>query len=442
MDNKGNASSNIVVKKNEHHHWKALRSFASYSINWLKKQAGKKSVKILETHLRDFLALQSLDQQTKDILLPYLASHLLQFFRMALSSNRLVRTVYIFIFILNLFLVELLARYTARKLFNIDYSTWSSNLPTYFEVTSNVSFAILVLIFDRLIRRERNQVKWVAYLLLSLYVILPVCMVLFYQSFLIARIGLSGEIDAGIRMGLLLGMVFWITSWIILLPADLLLLHAKKWWRLTYYPIAVLIFDLVAILRVKEDFERKDKHDPKIRLEYKQIQLFLIEESARCIEYYLPRRLRSGDVVTDTWFNETTERIATAMRKSKRRILVPKIEATDYFVKSITSLLTGILKGNWDTLVQMEPEQPSLPRQWRSRILASLKAIFIAALPTFGFLILQLLLPLMHTAIPESIRGYVIVGLFIWAWLTFIVEIDKNFGSKLSALKDFKGLFP
>ncbi len=182
--------------------------------------------------------------------------------------------------------------------------------------------------------------------------------------------------------------------------------------------------------------------DYQVQLEERQQQMFYVEEAATCLEHYLPRKLRSGDPITDVWFNETMQQAATALREKKRWLLTPKQDTTFHLLETLTTTLICVLEGNWDNLERMKPEDLvhdlSRIRLWRARLLTGAKALVIALFPLIIFLIIQLT-PLAFTG---SVREYVTIGVFIWMALSFIAALDPTFNLKISAVKDLMGFFP
>jgi len=201
------------------------------------------------------------------------------------------------------------------------------------------------------------------------------------------------------------------------------------------YPLDILIDTLLSILYASENIDNN-------LVEYKRGQLKRLEKAAKCIENYLPRRLQCGDIVTESWLRGTAKQLAAALREKKKWIITPKEDTHDFFVKSIVFTLISIVNDNWDALERVEPEKLTLSQLRNSLFIflwRLLRIIFIAGLPIVGIWVFQQT-PFAFTG---SVRGDVIVGLFIWCLLTFVVALDPSFGTKISALKDVMSLlFP
>ena len=210
-----------------------------------------------------------------------------------------------------------------------------------------------------------------------------------------------------------------------------------EWLEKAHYPVPSLITNLIFILGNAET-------QNWIEVKYKKDQLSKIEKAAKCIETFLPRNLRSGDIITDTWLRETSMLVAAALREKKMWILTPKKDTYDNFVKSIASTITCIVIGNWDALEKMEKEKflelekASRSKRWRLRMIRLFRTVFVAIIP----LVIVLILQWTSLALSGTFREYTIIGTIVWAALTLISTIDSNFGIKISAIKDIASLFP
>jgi hypothetical protein len=174
-------------------------------------------------------------------------------------------------------------------------------------------------------------------------------------------------------------------------------------------------------------------------LSYKRIQLQYLERASKCIEKYLPRCLPSGDIDTDSWIKEATGQVAAAIREKKKWILTTKKDTSIYFIRSISLTLLSFIQDDWDSLERMEKHKRSIPNirlLVANFALKTLRIIVLLGLPIVGFWMFQKF-PL---AIPDTVRGYVFVGLFLWEMFTLIIVIDPNLNAKVSVIKDLTSL--
>jgi hypothetical protein len=202
-------------------------------------------------------------------------------------------------------------------------------------------------------------------------------------------------------------------------------------------PVELIVDNLISIIGSAEIHINSWQE-----LDDKQNELLKLEEIAKCIEHYLPRRLRSNDVTTDIWLKIITMEVATYIREKKRWILIPKSDTNIHLTNELVYMLICVCDGNWDGLKRMKPEELKhdlpAPQFLRSRVIGVLKIVLVAILPSIGFLIVQLT----PWHINEPIREYVIIGLFIWGFLAFISALDPTFSTKISAIKDITSIFP
>src|SRR5205085_202832 len=151
---------------------------------------------------------------------------------------------------------------------------------------------------------------------------------------------------------------------------------------------------LLKMLVMQENYEGKDSQTTKTSLEYKHIQLLLLEETAQCIDYFLPHQLRSLDIETEAWFTKKAKRIATALRQKKRWILTPRTGTSINFAKSIVTTLSYISNGNWNSLEQIEPKMVPNPKLWKSGaelLVKVFRTALLAVAPIVIFIVFQMI---------------------------------------------------
>lgn len=201
------------------------------------------------------------------------------------------------------------------------------------------------------------------------------------------------------------------------------------------YPVAYIVDNLLKILHSLEKTNIN-----ALGVQEKKTLILQLEEIAQCFDRSLPNQLSSEDIITNAWLRQAMREVATSLREKKRWLILPKSDTQSHFIDEISHSLICTIDGNWDALHRMKPEALSSnltnSQLWRSRLFESVKTILIAIFPTIAFLIFE------HTIFPitEPIYSYLIIGLFIWTVMVFIVALDPNFSTKISAIKDIKGL--
>jgi len=80
----------------------------------------------------------------------------------------------------------------------------------------------------------------------------------------------------------------------------------------------------------------------------------LIERAAKLIQHALPKKLRSGDSVTDAWVKGDFAKIATAIRDMKRVILISNLKTNDTLANRLSTALEYLVTESYDQLEHIE----------------------------------------------------------------------------------------
>jgi hypothetical protein len=163
-----------------------------------------------------------------------------------------------------------------------------------------------------------------------------------------------------------------------------------------------------------------------------------LEEVSLCIQHDLYKRLRSGDLVADKWFEQVTKEIAASLRAKKLWVLNPKLDTRFQLSQNITSALLSIANGNWDSVEKTQPEKISTRQWWGNRIINTVRVLIVGGFP-LGLLWLIQLSPL---ALGNPISDYAMGGAILWLLFTAITTFDPLFAVKIDALKEIVNLLP
>ncbi len=204
---------------------------------------------------------------------------------------------------------------------------------------------------------------------------------------------------------------------------------------LNKYMMAIIIGELISILVYEEN-----NPESWTKLVHKRRLLEVLERIAKYVEYNLPRRLRSGDIATDTWIKDTMKQVASALRKKKKWVLTPKKDTRDYFIQSIASTLICFVEGNWDALERVEQAKLT-SHQLRNKItgflLKALRTALIAMLPLVGFLLFQQTsFALTGTSLSTALTLIIIYEISVIG-----VALNPNFSTTIANIKDIKNLW-
>ena len=149
------------------------------------------------------------------------------------------------------------------------------------------------------------------------------------------------------------------------------------------FPATLLVSHLLSLLDMA-DLNSEKWADTT----FKRKLLERIEIAASIVQVNLPRTLRSGDKVTDTWFQQRTERMAFAIRDLKKWVLLPRADTREYFMRQIALLLIPVVRGDWFNLPQAEIEDLP-PHPSRLSGVYSAMTTFLKASPALIWLAFQ-----------------------------------------------------
>lgn len=265
-----------------------------------------------------------------------------------------------------------------------------------------------------------------------------------YIFLLISLVGLAWLIIGNFRNELLLAIILIIFLVILLIKllnymfnlSKVLLDNLIVRWKKSRYTLPFIVENLTYILF---DYGRQDEYMDKkyirrlMDMTYKRRLILKLEDTAKCIESYLPRWFHTGDVATDIWIEERFKQIAAALREKEKWLLTPKEDTYDYFITSIASTLLYFVEDNWDALELREPEKltrPPLRTSIVTFILNALKPILIAVLPVVGFIIFQ------HTSLALTGAAFVSVVSILSIYEVTVVTSVLNPNTNVETFKD------
>lgn len=201
----------------------------------------------------------------------------------------------------------------------------------------------------------------------------------------------------------------------------------------TLFPDAIVAHKLVDIL-----YTVNSSSPTWLDVSTRSIIVSQLENIAFCIEHDLYRRMRTGDAVTDLWFEQTTKMIAASVRSKERWILTPKADTHSCFSKNILEMLTLITKGDWDSLEKIAPEKIEIKKLWKDRLSDAMRILFIGVFPVLVIWFVQN----SSMALTSPISDYAVSVGLLWALFTVVTTLDPMISVKLDAIKEIVNLFP
>lgn len=305
---------------------------------------------------------------------------------------------------------------------SLNHSLSDSGNALFFSFVGLFISGALMVLFIRLLPRALNLIS-------------PIILLLTYlvtASWLYKQIGSVDGIVYPI-IAALIGQIAYISTLLLTLMFatlnKLIFIRLQK----TYYPDADIIHGLVTILSIMQN---NSVHWSDVSVRSKLLEN--IESVAFCIEHFLYKKLKSGDLSTDIWFEQTTKKIAASLRLKKTWILTPRNDTANHFTKNISDTLISIANGDWDSLEKAEPEKIGTRTLWKDRLKDIGKVLFIGFSPIITLWFIQNS-PL---AISKPLSDYAIAGSLLWALFTSITTFDSSFSLKIDALKEIANLLP
>lgn len=204
-------------------------------------------------------------------------------------------------------------------------------------------------------------------------------------------------------------------------------------YKLRYHPEAVVAGSLLKILTRVE-------FSPKLwkEMEFKQEICLELETIAVELQKF-SNRMETRDLETNIWFKKHIAEVAQSFRVKKKLILSPIPQSRQELINGISQSLVSVVQGNWGNLktenLQTFKEESRL---WIKRIPEFVKSIFVSAIP----LIVLYLLQFTPLKFEEPYWSYAKIGGIVWFAISLMIMLDPLYNTKLTALKNIKGLFP
>ena len=173
-----------------------------------------------------------------------------------------------------------------------------------------------------------------------------------------------------------------------------------------------------------------------------------IAVASEIVRRSLLRRFAARDAKTLLWRHAQAVKISAALSEKQTWLMTPKPGTREELFNSIGQILLAFISGVWDTLELAKELAEELTteattaetdeKQFRRRAihvaLDSMRTLLVAFLPAALFLLADKLGLLADIGAPS--RGYIKIGLFIWATLTVMLLLDPLFKEKFGMIKE------
>jgi hypothetical protein len=205
-----------------------------------------------------------------------------------------------------------------------------------------------------------------------------------------------------------------------LLLAPLGLLARRRERRL--YP------DLMGLLGLLKALRHLDRQDVWVSLNHRRAALDDIEDAAASIEVGWPKMLRSGDIETAALIGKTAQGIAATIRSLKVPIVLAAPGTRDQLVAKITSILTALATGHWDSIPRQEPMASH--SKWHG-LLEVLRRLLVGIAP----LVLVWVSKWFGLLQDVKLLDWAVLGGVGWFMVTVLLMLDPLLPTKAEAIK-------
>lgn len=204
------------------------------------------------------------------------------------------------------------------------------------------------------------------------------------------------------------------------------------------WPDAVVAHELLAVLsRLEREGERW------LDLDVRRDLLRRLENAARCVELYLPLRLRHDDPASEGWLRQEGRGIAAALRQMKRGLCLPDAATRETLLPGLAAALVHTVRGEWNLLERAEPPaQEEKPRL--TRVQMALRTLAVAApIAAVGVLLwwseghTRAALAKLAGDLAGSVSGLLLPLIAPLAAYTLLRAINPSALENLSAIRDF-----
>ncbi len=168
------------------------------------------------------------------------------------------------------------------------------------------------------------------------------------------------------------------------------------------------------------------------RKNLRQITLTEIERLSGLMEKDWSSHIIPGDEKTNKWKNNTLIGIATSIRKTKRKLIIPSSNTPSELKTNFESIFEKILKHDLQGLIDEEVPVSRIKKKSRIELLQS---FIVAVLP------LSISVSMKYCPVgliePNYIHLSIIISC-IWLLLSALLWLDPNLSDKISAVKSVK----
>ena len=262
---------------------------------------------------------------------------------------------------------------------------------------------------------------WRQYWVLSFSVVMP--FVLFFSIDNLLALG-SGKIFIYLVVFPVLSMVFVNLVRVITAFAYGLIMMFIQTMKVIHQPnavVAILLLDTIHLL--------EESPDEWGTIEQKNLLLTNLEKIAGVFQRNIKNIMPSKNSDDDKELHVSLREIADAFRSYKTWVIFPKSDTREYLIRKIVDSLYYFVNGTWDSF-----DRVSLKKRVDRNIIRFLILLIVPWIVWVGVIFSPI-------SVGPELSNYVNLLLVFWSLVHVFSEFDPEFASKVSSIKNIKGLF-
>jgi hypothetical protein len=225
------------------------------------------------------------------------------------------------------------------------------------------------------------------------------------------------------------GVFTYACTYIVIYGIGRLLLGLERWLLALWYP------DSILVNRVSHALWLASVNTPW-HIEVKKEIVIDLEDAARMISKFIPRKLRGLDFHSELWIHAQANEIASAIRDLKKWVVSPSTATQANLVSELYCILSNTASGQWQYLRRLSPEKVSAS-EVRLRIFQIAAAVSRSVVP------LILLFAWKNTPFGPSEKQFdgISVATFAVCALYLLVSIDPSAETKIKGVGSILSIF-
>jgi hypothetical protein len=261
------------------------------------------------------------------------------------------------------------------------------------------------------------------------------CIPLLYVAFLLWVISEAPHRTLGPTLFVVVNATLWavvLAASLAIWLAILVMIKQFLWHReRSTAPEAVIVDNLFNVLLLIQKKQSWQDLGTKRRIN------MLLDDTARCLELYLPRALGSLLGEQREWLKAEARNMGAAVREMSKHVALSGQEDRDRLTAEVKAAAIAALSGNWTAMPRTSRSGISGLARFRLLLGRLLRASSLGLIPLLVLLVLQRT-PL---ALSGDLGNYAKLGGWLWLVVSIIHELDPQAETRLTLFRDVSEIF-